>query len=60
MKQEVSLALQTIADQVINTAENTMSVVEDWQVIKQFMSNRLKSIKLTPEQKKNGAIPVYL
>lgn len=52
MKDDVSIALQKKAEQIRSAAESLMSNTRDWQVIKQFMCNRLKDIKLTQEQEK--------
>lgn len=52
MKEDVSTAMQKKADQVMSAAEALMQNTNDWQVIKQFMCNRLKGLQLTPEQEK--------
>lgn len=52
MKEDVSAALQKKAEQVLTAAEALMASTNDWQVIKQFMCNRLTGIQLTPEQEK--------
>lgn len=52
MKTDVLTALQKRAEAVEAQAEFIMAKTRDWQVIKQFMSNRMHEIVLTPEQEK--------
>lgn len=52
MKEEVNNALQRRADEVAAAAELIMSKTRDWQVIKEYMNNRLHGFQLTPEQEK--------
>jgi len=50
MKEDVNKALQKIADDVSAQAEFIMNKTRDWQVIQQYLSNRINNIELTPEQ----------
>lgn len=52
MKTDVLTALQKKAEAVEAQAEFIMAKTRDWQVIKQYMSNRINEIVLTPEQQK--------
>lgn len=52
MKEDVKNALQQRAEEVSRQAEFIMAKTRDWQVIKQYMSNRVADISLTPEQQK--------
>src|SRR6185437_15077466 len=52
MKEDVKNALQKRAEEVNRQAEFILAKTRDWQVIKQFMSNRVADIELTPEQQK--------
>lgn len=52
MKEDVKNALQKRAAEVEAQAEFIMAKTRDWQVIKQYMSNRLNDFVLTPEQEK--------
>lgn len=52
MKEDVKNALQKRAEEVNRQAEFIMAKTRDWQVIKQYMSNRVTDIELTPEQQK--------
>lgn len=52
MKEDVKTALIKKAEEVSRNAEFILDKTRDWLVIKQFMSNRLQEISLTPEQEK--------
>lgn len=52
MKEDVKNALIKKAEEVNKQAEFIMAKTRDWQVIKQFMSNRLQDVVLTKEQEK--------
>lgn len=52
MKEDVKNALQKRAEEVNRQADFIMAKTRDWQVIKQYMSNRVADIELTPEQQK--------
>jgi len=52
MKEDVKNALQKRAEEVNRQAEFILAKTRDWQVIKQYMSNRVADIELTPEQQK--------
>ena len=52
MKEDLKVALQKKTDNISAQADFIMSKTRDWQVIKQFMSNRLNDLQLTPEQEK--------
>lgn len=52
MKEDVTKALVKRAEQVQKSAELLMAKTCDWQVIKQYLSNRLEEIELSPEQQK--------
>lgn len=52
MKEDVKNALEKRAEEVSRQAEFILAKTRDWQVIKQYMSNRVADIQLTPEQQK--------
>jgi len=52
MKEDVKNALQKRAEEVNRQAEFILAKTRDWQVIKQYMSNRVADIELTHEQQK--------
>lgn len=52
MKNDVNKELIRIAEEVGNNADMIMEKVRDWQVIKNYLSNRIKDIALSPEQEK--------
>lgn len=52
MKDDVTTALQKKAEEVNAAAEFIMAKTRDWQVIKNYLSNRIKDLALTPEQQK--------
>ena len=52
MKEDVKNALTRRAEEVNRQAEFILAKTRDWQVIKQYMSNRIADIELTPEQQK--------
>ncbi len=49
---KVALIYKKHATEVEAGVETLVSKVRDWQVIKQYMCNRLPEIKLTEDQKK--------
>lgn len=52
MKDDVISAMQKKANSVMAATEKLMESTRDWQVIKQFIQNRLVDMELTPEQTK--------
>ncbi|MEP7111197.1 MAG: hypothetical protein ABI760_24590 [Ferruginibacter sp.] len=50
--EKITALLQMKSAQVLSAAELLMSKTRDWQVIKQFLSNRLNDIILTKDQEK--------
>lgn len=51
MKISVETDLIKKADQVRNTAALIMQQTSDWQIIKEYLCNRLEELQLTPQQK---------
>ena len=52
MKEDVKNAMEKRSEEVNRQAEFIMAKTRDWQVIKQYMSNRVADIELTAEQQK--------
>jgi hypothetical protein len=52
MKEDVKHALQKRAEEVSAAADFIMGKTRDWQMIKQYLSNRTNEIVLTDEQEK--------
>lgn len=52
MKENLNNALQRRAEEINAQAEFIMAKTHDWQVIKQYMSNRTNDLALTDEQQK--------
>lgn len=52
MKDDVTNALIKRAQEVNDAAEFILAKTRDWQTIKQYLSNRINDIQLTPEQEK--------
>ncbi|HVX00350.1 MAG TPA: hypothetical protein VHA52_07945 [Candidatus Babeliaceae bacterium] len=52
MKNEINKELLRISEEMADNANQLMDKIRDWQVIKNFLTNRIKDITLTPEQEK--------
>jgi hypothetical protein len=50
MKEEVSVVLKNKAEAIRKGAELLLERTRDWQLIKQYLCNRLQDIELTPTQ----------
>lgn len=55
MKEEVSLVFQKKAEQIAYASEILVSSTRDWQMIREYMSNRIKDMELTDTQKEKLA-----
>ena len=52
MKEDLKMVLQKQSGEISAAAEAVMSYTRDWQMIQNFMSNRLQEFELTATQKK--------
>ncbi|HVX01402.1 MAG TPA: hypothetical protein VHA52_13345 [Candidatus Babeliaceae bacterium] len=52
MKDDLNKKLQQISQDVADKADDIMEKIRDWQIIKNYLSNRIKDLVLTPEQEK--------